>query len=29
VRGLARGLAADPEQVSSPTFVLLTSYPGA
>jgi len=28
VRGLARGLAADPEQVSSPTFVLLTSYPG-
>ncbi len=28
VRGLARGLAADPEQVASPTFVLLTSYPG-
>jgi tRNA threonylcarbamoyladenosine biosynthesis protein TsaE len=28
VRGLARGLDADPEEVSSPTFVLLTSYPG-
>jgi tRNA threonylcarbamoyladenosine biosynthesis protein TsaE len=28
VRGLALGLGADPEQVSSPTFVLLTSYPG-
>jgi tRNA threonylcarbamoyladenosine biosynthesis protein TsaE len=28
VRGLARGLGADPEEVSSPTFVLLTSYPG-
>jgi len=28
VRGLARGLGADPEEVSSPTFVLLTAYPG-
>jgi len=28
VRGLARGLDADPEQVCSPTFVLLTSYAG-
>jgi len=28
VRGLARGLGADPADVSSPTFVLLTSYPG-
>jgi tRNA threonylcarbamoyladenosine biosynthesis protein TsaE len=28
VRGLARGAGADPEEVSSPTFVLLTSYPG-
>lgn len=28
VRGLARGVGADPEEVSSPTFVLLTSYPG-
>ena len=28
VRGLARGLGVDPEQVSSPTFVLLTAYPG-
>jgi tRNA threonylcarbamoyladenosine biosynthesis protein TsaE len=28
VRGLARGLGADPEEVTSPTFVLLTSYPG-
>ncbi len=28
VRGLARGLGADPEQVASPTFVLLTSYAG-
>lgn len=28
VRGLAAGLGADPEQVASPTFVLLTSYPG-
>ncbi len=28
VRGLARGLGADPEQVGSPTFVLLTAYPG-
>ena len=28
VRGLARGVGADPAFVSSPTFVLLTSYPG-
>ena len=28
VRGLARGLGADPREVASPTFVLLTSYPG-
>jgi len=28
VRGLARGLGADPEEVASPTFVLLTRYPG-
>jgi tRNA threonylcarbamoyl adenosine modification protein YjeE len=28
VRGLAKGLGADPEEVVSPTFVLLTSYPG-
>ena len=28
VRGLARGLGADPAAVTSPTFVLLTSYPG-
>jgi len=28
VRGLARGVGADPTEVSSPTFVLLTSYPG-
>jgi tRNA threonylcarbamoyladenosine biosynthesis protein TsaE len=28
VRGLARGLGVDPEEVASPTFVLLTSYPG-
>jgi tRNA threonylcarbamoyladenosine biosynthesis protein TsaE len=28
VRGLARGLGADPADVASPTFVLLTSYPG-
>lgn len=28
VRGLARGLGADATEVSSPTFVLLTSYPG-
>ncbi len=28
VRGLARGLGADPGEVASPTFVLLTSYPG-
>jgi tRNA threonylcarbamoyladenosine biosynthesis protein TsaE len=28
VRGLARGLGADPAEVVSPTFVLLTSYPG-
>lgn len=28
VRGLARGLGADPREVASPTFVLLTSYEG-
>ena len=28
VRGLARGLGADPEEVASPTFVLLTAYRG-
>jgi tRNA threonylcarbamoyladenosine biosynthesis protein TsaE len=28
VRGLARGFGADPEEVASPTFVLLTAYPG-
>jgi tRNA threonylcarbamoyladenosine biosynthesis protein TsaE len=28
VRGLARGVGADPDEVGSPTFVLLTSYPG-
>jgi tRNA threonylcarbamoyladenosine biosynthesis protein TsaE len=28
VRGLARGLGVDPEDVASPTFVLLTAYPG-
>jgi tRNA threonylcarbamoyladenosine biosynthesis protein TsaE len=28
VRGLAQGLGADPDEVASPTFVLLTSYPG-
>ena len=28
VRGLARGVDADPHEVASPTFVLLTSYPG-
>jgi tRNA threonylcarbamoyladenosine biosynthesis protein TsaE len=28
VRGLARGLGVDADEVASPTFVLLTSYPG-
>lgn len=28
VRGLARGVGADPEEVASPTFVLVTRYPG-
>jgi tRNA threonylcarbamoyl adenosine modification protein YjeE len=28
VRGLARGVGADPEEVASPTFVLLTRYAG-
>lgn len=28
VRGLARGVGADPQDVASPTFVLLTHYPG-
>jgi tRNA threonylcarbamoyladenosine biosynthesis protein TsaE len=29
VRGLARGLGADPDEVSSPTFTLIQEYPGA
>jgi tRNA threonylcarbamoyladenosine biosynthesis protein TsaE len=28
VRGLAQGLGADPDAVSSPTFTLLQEYPG-
>jgi tRNA threonylcarbamoyladenosine biosynthesis protein TsaE len=28
VRGLARGMGIDPEEVASPTFVLLTAYRG-
>ena len=28
VRGLARGLGADPERVASPTFIMQTEYPG-
>jgi tRNA threonylcarbamoyladenosine biosynthesis protein TsaE len=28
VRGLACGMGIDPEEVASPTFVLLTAYPG-
>ncbi len=28
VRGLARGLGADPDEVASPSFVLLTAYRG-
>lgn len=28
VKGLARGLGADPDEVVSPTFVLLTAYRG-
>jgi len=28
VRGLAHGLGADPDEVASPSFVLLTAYPG-
>jgi len=28
VRGLARGMGVDPGEVASPTFVLLTTYPG-
>jgi tRNA threonylcarbamoyladenosine biosynthesis protein TsaE len=28
VRGMARGLGLDPEDVTSPTFVLLTAYRG-
>ncbi|HEY7509083.1 MAG TPA: tRNA (adenosine(37)-N6)-threonylcarbamoyltransferase complex ATPase subunit type 1 TsaE [Vicinamibacteria bacterium] len=28
VRGLVRGLGLDPGEVASPTFVLLTTYPG-
>jgi tRNA threonylcarbamoyladenosine biosynthesis protein TsaE len=29
VRGLARGLGASPDDVSSPTFTLIQEYPGA
>jgi tRNA threonylcarbamoyladenosine biosynthesis protein TsaE len=29
VRGLARGLGADPGAVSSPTFTIVQSYPGS
>jgi tRNA threonylcarbamoyladenosine biosynthesis protein TsaE len=28
VRGLARGLGLDPEEVASPTFILMTTYKG-
>jgi tRNA threonylcarbamoyladenosine biosynthesis protein TsaE len=28
VRGLARGLGVDPERVHSPSFVMVTEYPG-
>lgn len=28
VRGLARGVGADPEEVSSPTFTIVQEYPG-
>lgn len=28
VRGLARGLGADPDEVHSPTFTIATEYPG-
>jgi len=28
VRGLARGIGVDADEVASPTFVLLTAYPG-
>ncbi len=28
VRGLARGIGADPDEVASPTFVIMTSHPG-
>ena len=28
VRGLARGLGADPDAVASPTFIIATEYPG-
>lgn len=28
VRGLAAGIGVDPEEVASPTFVILTTYPG-
>lgn len=28
VRGVARGLGLDPEEVASPTFVLMTTYKG-
>ena len=29
VRGLAQGIAADPDEVSSPTFTILQEYRGA
>jgi tRNA threonylcarbamoyladenosine biosynthesis protein TsaE len=29
VRGLARGIGANPDDVSSPTFTLIQEYPGA
>src|SRR5262245_2672520 len=29
VRGLARGIGADPEEVSSPTFTIVQEYAGA
>lgn len=28
VRGMARGVGADPEEVSSPTFTIVQEYPG-
>lgn len=29
VRGMARGLGADPDEVSSPTFTIVQEYPGS